>query len=77
MDPHVQKHVHLRAFAHTDKFMDFGDWEKEKAIILLARKVILQHSIVFGPICYLELYDLFILQKRVSDVILFLQIVQD
>ena len=77
MNPHVQKHIHLRAFAHADKFMDFGDWEKEKAVILLAGEIVFQYSIVFGPVCYLELYDLFILQKRVSDVVLFLQIIQD
>ena len=77
MDPHIQKHVHLRALAHADEFMDFGDWKKEKAIILLAGEVVFQYGIVFWPVCNLKLHDLLILQKGVCDIVLFLQILQD
>ena len=74
MDPHIQKHVHLRALAHADEFMDFGNREKEKAVILLAGKVVFQYGIILRPVCDLKLHDFPILQKRICDVVLLLQI---
>ena len=77
MDPHIQKHVHLRALAHADEFMDFGNREKEKAVILLAGEVVFQYGIILRLVCNLKLHNFLILQKRVCDVILLLQVFQD
>jgi hypothetical protein len=74
MDPHIQKHVHLRALAHADEFMDFSNREKEKAVILLAREIVFQYGIILRPVCDLKLHGFLILQKRICDVVLLLQI---
>ena len=74
MDLHVQKHIHLRAFAYADKFMNFSNREKEKTVILLTGEVVFQHGIVLRLFCNLKLHNFLILQKRVGDVILLLQV---
>lgn len=55
--------------------MDFGYREKEKAVVLLAGEIIFQCSIVLRLVSYLEFNNLFILQKRICDIVLFLQVV--
>jgi hypothetical protein len=57
--------------------MDFGNREKEKAVILLAGEVVLQYGITFWAVCNLKLHNFLILQKGICDIVLFLQIVQD
>ena len=57
--------------------MDFGNREKEKAVILLAGEVVFQYGIILRLVCNLKLHNFLILQKRVCDVILLLQVFQD
>lgn len=50
MYPHIGKNINFRAFSHTDKLMDSGNREKEKACVFFARAVIFQKCIIFWPV---------------------------
>jgi hypothetical protein len=57
--------------------MYFGYCKKEKTVIFLTRVVVFEDGVILWPVCNFKFYDFLIFQKRIGDIILSLQSIQN